>query len=81
DQIGLRGPVALADADAGGALHGRRIMAERTTITIYVPQKHQDADVLGRLKKLAKAKARSVNYLAVQAILEYLEREEQDHRK
>jgi len=47
---------------------------ERQTITIYVPQKHQDQDVLGRLQKLAKAKDRSVNYLAVQAIEEYLEK-------
>ncbi|MFB6286867.1 MAG: hypothetical protein ABEK03_09890 [Candidatus Bipolaricaulia bacterium] len=50
-------------------------MAERNAITIYVPQKHQEKDVIGRLKKLAEAKDRSVNYLAVQAILEYLEQE------
>lgn len=51
-------------------------MATRATITIYLPQKHQDADVLERLQKLAKKQDRSVNYLAVQAMLEYLEREE-----
>ena len=48
----------------------------RQTVTIYIPQKHRDQDVLTRLQKLAKAKDRSVNYLAVQAIEAYLEREE-----
>ena len=42
----------------------------RNTVTIYLPQKHQDKDVLNRLQKLAEQKDRSVNYLAVQAILE-----------
>ncbi|MFB6271977.1 MAG: hypothetical protein ABEL51_03680 [Salinibacter sp.] len=51
-------------------------MASRATITIYLPQKHQDANVLERLRKLAEKRDRSVNYLAVQAILEYLAREE-----
>ena len=51
-------------------------MAERATVTIYLPQKHQEANVLERLQKLAEKRDRSVNYLAVQAILEYLEREE-----
>ena len=48
----------------------------RQTVTIYIPQKHRDQDVLKRLQKLAKQKDRSVNYLAVQALVEYLEREE-----
>lgn len=41
-----------------------------------MPPKHQDKDVLGRLQKLAKEKDRSVNNLAVQAILEYLDNAE-----
>lgn len=48
----------------------------RPTLTIYLPQKHQEANVLDRLQKLAEKKDRSVNYLAVQAILEYLEEAE-----
>jgi len=51
-------------------------MADRTTITIYFPQKHQNMDVLNRLQKLARDKDRSVNYLAVQALEEYLEDQE-----
>ncbi len=48
----------------------------RNTITIYVPQKHQENQILERLQQLAKKRDRSVNYLAVQAILEYVEKEE-----
>jgi predicted transcriptional regulator len=43
---------------------------------IPVSPKHQDKDVIGRLQKLAEAKDRSVNYLAVQAIEAYLEQYE-----
>ncbi len=49
----------------------------RQTVTIYFPQKHQDADVIDRLKKLAQRKDHSVNYLAVQAIEEYLDKAEE----
>lgn len=48
----------------------------RTTITIYLPQRHQDDQVLERLQQLATERDRSVNYLAVQALVEFLEREE-----
>jgi len=47
----------------------------RNTLTIYLPQKHQDKKVLERLQKLSKKLDRSVNYLAVQAILDYLDRQ------
>lgn len=53
----------------------------RATITIYLPQKHQNEQVLERLQKLAQKRDRSVNYLAVQAILEYLEKEEKQEKK
>lgn len=48
----------------------------RNTLTIYFPQKHRDKNVITRLQKLAEAKDRSVNYLAVQAIVAYLEQAE-----
>lgn len=53
----------------------------RNTITIYLPQKHQENEVLERLKSLAQENDRSVNYLAVQAILDYLDREETETSK
>lgn len=43
---------------------------------IYIPQERQKDRPLERLIKLAKQRDRSLNYLVVQAILEYLDREE-----
>jgi len=44
-------------------------------LSIYVPQKYRDKQPIERLTKLAKKRDRSVNYLVVQAILEFVERE------
>jgi len=44
-------------------------------ISIYVPQKRLEEDLVNRLIKLGSKKDRSVNYLVVEAIAEYLERE------
>ncbi len=51
----------------------KRIMDK---ISIYVPQKKMAERPVDRLIKLAEKKDRSVNYLVVEAILEYLKREE-----
>ena len=45
-------------------------------LSIYIPQKQQVEKPLERLMMLGKKKDRSVNYLVVEAIVEYLEREE-----
>lgn len=45
-------------------------------ISIYVPKGKIDQRPVERLLKLADAKDRSVNYLVVEAILEFLKREE-----
>jgi len=45
-------------------------------ISIYVPQKKMAERPVERLIKLADKKDRSVNYLVVDAILEYLKQEE-----
>ncbi len=45
-------------------------------ISIYIPQKRADQNVLQRLRKQGEKKDRSINYLVVEAILHYLEREE-----
>lgn len=45
-------------------------------ISIYVPKGKLEERPVERLIKLADAKDRSVNYLVVEAILEYLRREE-----
>ena len=45
-------------------------------ISIYVPKSKIDQRPVERLLKLANAKDRSVNYLVVEAIIEFLKREE-----
>lgn len=45
-------------------------------ISIYVPKNKMELRPVERLMKLAEKKDRSVNYLVVEAIVEYLEREE-----
>jgi len=49
----------------------------RRLMSIYIPQKHLGRDPVRKLKELGKKKDRSINYLVMEAILEYLEREEQ----
>jgi len=44
-------------------------------LSIYIPQKKMAKKPVQRLMKLADKKDRSINYLAVEAILEYLKRE------
>jgi predicted transcriptional regulator len=50
-------------------------------LSIYVPQDKRQFRLIERLNKLAKKRDRSVNYLVVQAILEYVEREEKKDGK
>ncbi len=45
-------------------------------LSIYIPQGKQIGKPVERLLKLGETRDRSVNYLVVQAIVEYLEREE-----
>ena len=44
-------------------------------LSIYIPQSKQAERPVQRLIKLGEKKDRSINYLAVEAILEYLEKE------
>lgn len=45
-------------------------------ISIYIPQSKMTQKPVQRLIKLADRKDRSINYLVVDAILQYLKREE-----
>ena len=45
-------------------------------MSIYVPQSKIDRKPVERLIKLGEKRDRSVNYLVVEAILQYLDREE-----
>jgi predicted transcriptional regulator len=44
-------------------------------LSIYIPKTKLDRDPIARLERLAKERDRSVNYLVVEAILEYLDQE------
>ena len=45
-------------------------------LAVYVPKEKQELKPIERLQKLARRLDRSVNYLVVQAIIEYLDRAE-----
>jgi len=45
-------------------------------ISIYIPQKKMEERPVERLIKLGEKRERSINFLVVEAILEYLRREE-----
>ena len=45
-------------------------------LSIYIPQKKMEDKPVERLIQLGEKRDRSINYLVVDAILQYLEREE-----
>jgi len=45
-------------------------------MSIYIPQSKIDQKPVQRLMELADKKDRSINYLVIEAILEYLDRQE-----
>ncbi len=51
------------------------------TLSIYIPKNKMDKNPVERLTKLAKQKERSINYLVVEAIIQYLDREERKSKK
>ena len=50
--------------------------SEVTTLSIYIPKSKLEKKPIERLDKLAERVDRSINYLVVEAILQYLDREE-----
>jgi predicted transcriptional regulator len=46
------------------------------TLSIYIPKGKLARNPLERLAKLSEDKERSINYLVVEALLQYLDREE-----
>ena len=45
-------------------------------LSVYIPQKKMEEKPVERLIRLSNKKDRSINYLVVEAIIEYLKREE-----
>lgn len=54
-----------------------RLARRRDQLSVYVPENKKDKQLVERLEKLAQERDRSVNYLVVQAISDFLDREEQ----
>jgi hypothetical protein len=52
---------------------GKEIMDK---LSIYIPQRKMEEKPVDRLMRLGSKRDRSVNYLVVEAILQYLDREE-----
>ena len=50
--------------------------SEVTTLSIYIPKSKLDKKPIERLDHLGKRVDRSINYLVVEAIIQYLDREE-----
>ena len=57
----------------GGTMVGKTILDK---MSIYIPQDKQKKRPVERLINLGEKRDRSVNYLVVEAILRYLEKEE-----
>jgi predicted transcriptional regulator len=49
---------------------------EIATLSIYIPKSKLEKKPVSRLERLSKKHDRSINYLVVEAILQYLDREE-----
>jgi len=50
--------------------------SEVTTLSIYIPKSKLEKKPIERLDRLGEKVDRSINYLVVEAILQYLDREE-----
>jgi hypothetical protein len=75
---GLTGK-AIATTINGMKREGVNHMARKEILdklSIYIPQKKMEEKPVERLIRLGNKKDRSINYMAVEAILEYLNREE-----
>jgi hypothetical protein len=63
---------------------GERKMTKKEILdklSIYIPQKKMQERPVERLIKLSEKRDRSVNYLVVDAIVQYLDRQEKESRK
>lgn len=47
-------------------------------LSIYIPQGRREEQLIERLQKIAKKQERSVNYLIIKTMLEFIEREERN---
>jgi hypothetical protein len=53
---------------------------QKSQLTVYIPLRYRAKRPVERLQQLAKGRDRSMNYLVVQALITYLNREERKDR-
>ena len=78
NSLGLTGKAMAATID-GMKREGVNHMAKKEILdklSIYIPQKKMEEKPVERLIRLGNKKDRSINYMVVDAILQYLDREE-----
>lgn len=75
-------PISFFDIISSTQTNGISGMSLRNNvISAYIPEGKRDQKPLERLARLAKKRNRSINFLIITAIFEYLEREENKLRK
>ncbi|RLB75924.1 MAG: hypothetical protein DRH24_18760, partial [Deltaproteobacteria bacterium] len=68
-------PISVYLNDVKGGEQGNMVNRVNT-LSIYIPKSKMEKRPVDRLMKLSRSKERSINYLVVEAILQYLDREE-----
>lgn len=56
-------------------------MAAIDKLSIYIPHSKQRLQLIERLQKIAERKDRSINYLVIEALRQFLEREEKKAKR
>lgn len=74
-ELGLGVTTRIIEGVKGGAMAGKTVLDK---LSIYIPQGKLKEQPVERLIKLGKKKDRSLNYLVVEAILQYITREEKN---
>lgn len=64
----------VASAPVAEAVAGRKMLTDK--LSIYIPANKLEAKPVERLVSLGAKRDRSVNFLVVEAILQYLDKEE-----
>ena len=73
--LGLTVKAIAATIDGMNGVNHMASKMNLDKLSIYIPQKKMEEKPVERLIRLGNKKDRSINYMVVEAILEYLERE------
>ena len=76
DFLGLTGKAIAATISRLGEVNHMAKKEILDKLSIYIPQKKMEEKPVERLIRLGNKKDRSINYMVVDAIIQYLNREE-----